>query len=87
MLFIVHHHRENELSRGIMEKKLGVFVLSSNRLLRESVERMVRKRPDLDLRGAQMIQPDSSAEIINSGAEVMLADSLRAEPQAGGHDA
>lgn len=60
-----------------MERKLSVFVLSSNRLLRESIERMVRKKPDLDLRGAQSIQPDSNAEIINSGAEVMVVDSLQ----------
>lgn len=60
-----------------MERKLSVYVLSSNRLLRESIERLVRKRCDLDLRGAQSIQPDSTEEIINSGAEVMVADSLQ----------
>jgi DNA-binding NarL/FixJ family response regulator len=60
-----------------VERKLSVYVLSSNRLLRESIERMVRKRSDLDLRGAQSIQPDSTEEIINSGAEVMVADSLQ----------
>lgn len=60
-----------------MERKLGVFVLSSNRLLRESIERMIRKKTDLDLRAAQSIQPDSNTEIINSGAEVMVVDSLQ----------
>jgi len=60
-----------------VERKLSVYVLSSNRLLRESIERLIRKRCDLDLRGAQSIQPDSTEEIINSGAEVMVADSLQ----------
>jgi len=60
-----------------MERKFSVFVLSRNRLLRESFERMVRKKPDLDLRGSQSIQADSWDEIIKSGAEVLVADSLQ----------
>jgi two-component system response regulator DevR len=60
-----------------MERKLGVFVLSSNRLLRESIERLVRKRPDLDLKGARSVQSDCITEIVDSGAEVLVVDSLQ----------
>jgi len=60
-----------------MGVKNGVFVLSSNRLLRESIERLIRKRPDLDLRGARSVQSDSINEIVESGAEVLVVDSLQ----------
>jgi DNA-binding NarL/FixJ family response regulator len=60
-----------------MERKLSVFVLSSNRLLRESIARLVRKRPDLDLRGARAVSAESIKEIVDSGAEVLVVDSLQ----------
>jgi DNA-binding NarL/FixJ family response regulator len=60
-----------------MDRKISVFVLSSNRLLRESIERMVRKKPDLDLIGARSIRADSKDEVINSDAEVLVLDSLQ----------
>jgi hypothetical protein len=47
-----------------MDGRFSIFMLSSNRLFRESVERMVRKKPDLDLNGAQSIQADSTHEIL-----------------------
>ena len=37
---------------------------------------MVRKKPDLDLKGDQSIQADSAREIVSSGAEILLTDSL-----------
>src|ERR1700746_3693921 len=60
-----------------MDQKISCFVLSSNRLLRESIERMVRKKPDLDLTGAGSIRADSKEEVINSDAEVLVLDSLQ----------
>lgn len=60
-----------------MDRKISVFVLSSNRLLRESIERMVRKKPDLDLIGARSIRADSKEEVVNSDAEVLVLDSLQ----------
>jgi DNA-binding NarL/FixJ family response regulator len=60
-----------------MDRKISVFVLSSNRLLRESIERMVRKKQDLDLKGARSIRADSKDEVINSDAEVLVLDSLQ----------
>jgi hypothetical protein len=47
-----------------MEGRVSIFILSSNRIFRESVERMVRKKPDLDLKGAQSIQADSTHEVL-----------------------
>ena len=60
-----------------MERKLSVFVLSSTRLLRESIEHMVRKKSDLDLRGAGSLRADSKDEVTASGAEVLVTDSLQ----------
>ena len=60
-----------------MDTRIGVFILSNNRLLRESIECMVRKKPDLDLQGAGSIQADSKNEVIKSGAEVLVVDSLQ----------
>lgn len=60
-----------------MEGRVSIFILSSNRIFRESVERMVRKKPDLDLKGAQSIQADSTHEIFSSGAEILMTDSLQ----------
>jgi DNA-binding NarL/FixJ family response regulator len=57
--------------------KLSVFVLSSTRLLRESIEHMVRKKSDLDLRGSGSLRADSKDEVTASGAEVLVTDSLQ----------
>jgi DNA-binding NarL/FixJ family response regulator len=60
-----------------MEGRVSIFILSSNRLFRESVEHTVRKKADLDLKGAQSIQDDSTHEIVGSGAEILMTDSLQ----------
>ena len=60
-----------------MERKLSVFVLSSVRILRESIERMVRKKADLDLKKAASIRADSKDEVTASGAEILVTDSLQ----------
>jgi DNA-binding NarL/FixJ family response regulator len=60
-----------------MEGRVSIFILSSNRIFRESVERMIRKKPDLDLKGARSIQADSTHEIVSSGAEILMTDSLQ----------
>lgn len=60
-----------------MERKLSVFVLSSIRILRESIERMVRKKADLDLKKAGSIRADSKDEVTASGAEILVTDSLQ----------
>jgi DNA-binding NarL/FixJ family response regulator len=60
-----------------MDRKIRVFILSSNRLLRESIERMVRKKTDLDLKGARSVRAGSKDDVINSDAEVLVLDSLQ----------
>ena len=60
-----------------MERKLSIFVLSSIRLLRESIEHMLRKKPDLDLKKAGSIRADSKDEVTASGAEILVTDSLQ----------
>ena len=60
-----------------MERKLSIFVLSSTRLLRESIEHMLRKKSDLDLKKAGSIWADSKDEVTASGAEILVTDSLQ----------
>jgi DNA-binding NarL/FixJ family response regulator len=60
-----------------VERKLSVFVLSSTRLLRESIERMVRKKSDLDLKKAGSIRANSKDDVTASGAEILVTDSLQ----------
>jgi DNA-binding NarL/FixJ family response regulator len=60
-----------------MGTQTGVFVLSSNRLLRESIERLIRKKSDLDLLGACPLDAGSIRKISDSGAEVLVLDSLQ----------
>jgi DNA-binding NarL/FixJ family response regulator len=67
-----------------MEPKPGVFILSNNRLLRESIERLVRKKADLNLIAARSVESDSKEEVVRSGAEVLVSDSLPFVLEAGG---
>jgi len=60
-----------------VERKLSIFVLSSTRLLRESIEHMLRKKSDLDLKKAGSIRADSKDEVTASGAEILVTDSLQ----------
>ena len=75
--WVVHLHTMHGCRGTTVAPRIGVFVLSNNRLLRESIEGMVRKKPDLDLKGAGSIQVNSKNEVIQSGAEVLVVDSLQ----------
>jgi DNA-binding NarL/FixJ family response regulator len=59
-----------------MEKKVGVLVLCCNRLFKESITRILAKRTDLQVVASQLIGPNSRGEIADSGADVVVLDSL-----------
>src|SRR5271155_668180 len=52
------------------------MVLCRNRLLRESIARILLKRMDFEVISAQPIGPTSGQEIVGSSADVLVLDSL-----------
>jgi DNA-binding NarL/FixJ family response regulator len=59
-----------------LQKSTEVLILCNNRLLRESVARILAKKTDLNLIAALPIAADSRDQIINSDADVVVIDSL-----------
>jgi DNA-binding NarL/FixJ family response regulator len=53
-----------------------VFILCVNRLLRESIARILTKRTDFEIVAAQVDNSTSCDQVRNSGAEVLVLDSL-----------
>lgn len=60
-----------------MESPVGILILCCNRLLRESIARLVSKKPDFRLIAAQSVASISKEEIAQSEADVLIFDSLR----------
>ena len=54
----------------------SVYLIAEHRLLRESLVRLLRKKPDIRVVGESRHFDSSSAEIIASGCGVLLLDSL-----------
>ncbi len=59
-----------------MDSKVSVFLLAGNRLLREALTRVLRKRADMAVIGAAPYSPQALAEVTESGCQVLLLDSL-----------
>ncbi len=60
-----------------MEKKIRVLLLCQNRLARESIARMLRKKSDIQVVAARPVTPTSKQEIAESNADVVVLDSLQ----------
>ena len=60
-----------------MEKRVGVLVLSRNRLLRESVVRLLAKKTDFDVVAPQMSGLSPCNELQTSSADVLITDSMQ----------
>jgi two-component system, NarL family, response regulator DevR len=60
----------------MMEGKAKIFVLCRNRLLGESVARILTKKQDFEIVGARAVGSASREEIVDSGADVLVLDSL-----------
>ena len=59
-----------------MRSRIRVFLLAGHRLLREALGRTLRKRQDLLVVGESPALPDVASLIVQSGADVLLMDSL-----------
>ncbi len=60
-----------------MESKIGIYILCCNRLLRESIARILSKKTNFQVFAAQSIGPTSRDEFAYSGAHVLILDSLQ----------
>jgi DNA-binding NarL/FixJ family response regulator len=60
-----------------LQKATDVLILCNNRLLRESVARILAKKNDLSLIAALPIAGDAREQISKSGADVVVLDSLQ----------
>ena len=60
-----------------MESKIGVYILCCNRLLRESIARVLTKKANFQVFTAEVIGPAARDELANSGAQVLILDSLQ----------
>jgi len=59
-----------------MDAGTGVYILSENRLLREALSRILKKRPDFWVLHGASFSADVRAEIVSSGVHVLLLDSV-----------
>jgi len=59
-----------------MDGKAKVLIFCCNRLLRESIARILRKKTDFEVAAAQPLVSTFRDEIVDSGAEVLVLDSL-----------
>lgn len=55
---------------------MNVFLLAGNRLLREALARVLKKRGDITVVGAAAYSPQALKEIAESGCDVLVLDSL-----------
>ena len=61
-----------------MSSKISVFLLVENRLLREALGRLLRKRSDIYVAGAAPYSAQVVDAIADSGCEILLVDSVTA---------
>jgi DNA-binding NarL/FixJ family response regulator len=65
------------LAEEIVESKVRVFIFCSNRLLRESISRILLKKQDLDLEGAEAPGPRFQEQVAHAQADVIVLDSVQ----------
>jgi DNA-binding NarL/FixJ family response regulator len=63
----------------------SVFILSDNRLFRESLARIFAKKSDIEVVGSRSLGSDALEELLNSGAEILLLDSAAFLRSEGSH--
>jgi DNA-binding NarL/FixJ family response regulator len=62
-----------------VEGKINVFLVTDNRLLRESLVRILRKRSDISVVGAEPFSPATLEQVAESSPQVLLFHSLSGE--------
>jgi DNA-binding NarL/FixJ family response regulator len=56
----------------------SVFLVAGNRLLRETLARLLNRRGDFNVCGVSPCVPDTTSSVVTSGAEVLILDSVTA---------
>jgi DNA-binding NarL/FixJ family response regulator len=59
-----------------MDRKAKVFILCCNRLLRESIARILSKKTDFEIVASEALGAVPCEQIMNSGADVLVLDSM-----------
>jgi DNA-binding NarL/FixJ family response regulator len=59
-----------------MDAGIGVYIFSENRLLREALSRILKKKPDFWVMDGSGLSVEVRAEIVRSGVHVLLLDSV-----------
>ena len=59
-----------------MESRIGVFLVAGNRLLREALARILRKRNDIVVAGSLPYSPEVLEEVADSGCGLLLMDAV-----------
>jgi DNA-binding NarL/FixJ family response regulator len=60
-----------------VEEKVGVLLYFQNRLVRESIARLLEKKTDFKVIAANALTPATKEEILQSWADVVVVDSLQ----------
>src|SRR5271169_990986 len=60
-----------------VEHQVGVLILCCNRLLRETIARILGKKADFQIIGAEPISPNSRQVVMESCADLLVLDSLQ----------
>lgn len=60
----------------MLNRKISVFLVAGNRLLREALARLLRKKGDFDVCAASPFVPEMSSSIAASDAEVLVLDAM-----------
>ncbi len=59
-----------------MDSRIHVFLVAGNRLLREALARILKKRNDIEVAGSLPYSPEILEEVTASGCDVLLMDSV-----------
>jgi DNA-binding NarL/FixJ family response regulator len=65
---------------GFLSRPIGVFLLTGNRLLREALGRILRKKPDINVCGESGDFGDIPQTIVDSETDIVLMDPVPAFP-------
>jgi len=64
------------------ESRISVFIIAGTRLLRETLSRILGKKTDLEVVGAEAVCPQVISQIDSSSADILLMDSVAGEPSS-----
>jgi DNA-binding NarL/FixJ family response regulator len=63
-----------------MKSKILVYLVTSNRLLREALARLLSKKDDFEVCGVSSCLPEVPASMVTQGPDVLVLDAITAQP-------